>query len=316
MPQSASTPNDYSERDSTLMSEFLLHLEAEQRCSPHTLEAYGRDIRNFAEFLETDSADGGLIAANLQDIRGWVGMMADEGRTPRTLRRKVQSLRAFYHWLLRRQMIKHNPAADVILPKLPKHLPETIGADDLERILDQPSNDYTDRLEHIVITMLYSLGLRQAELLAISDHDIDFASQQIRVTGKRNKTRVLPLPGSLIEEIRIWQQVRDTEHPELNGDKALIVGKRGPLSRRGMYELVRRALQSARTGRKSPHTLRHSFATEMVSNGADLDAVREMLGHASLATTQIYTHLSMRDIRKNYVSAHPRSTLKKNSDDK
>lgn len=292
----------------TSTEEFLNYLTVEQRKSSHTVEAYGRDLRQFAEWCGTaheELFDAASVTAN--DIRAWIGHLSDNGLTPTSLRRKLQSLRAFYRWGRIREKFPKNPAADVVLTKKSKKLPEFINPDEVELLLDDQSEEFRALRQRTILEILYGLGLRQAELLAITDNDINFKGGEIRVTGKRNKQRVLPLPQQLADTIRDWQKARDARYSNLPAPRPLIAGPHGALSKNQLYRLVRSSLQGARSAKKSPHMLRHSFATAMVNNGADLDAVREMLGHTSLATTQIYTHLNIKELLNNYHSGHPRA---------
>lgn len=297
----------------TAISDFLAWLETERLCSPHTVEAYGRDLNQFATWIcgnRNGATEFDPESITTSDLRAWMGVLADNRLTSASLRRKIQSLRAFYHWGLRTGKLTRNPATDIVLPRRRRKLPDIIRVSDIESILDSTSGSSDDERAHIVLSMLYSLGLRQAELASLTDADIDLAAREIKVTGKRAKQRVLPLPPQLCDEIARWRDIRDTIYPDLAPPRPLIAGPRGQLSRQTIYRIVRNALAPARTGRKSPHTLRHTFATAMVADGADLDAVREMLGHASLSTTQIYTHLGMKELMEGYKCAHPRGTKK------
>lgn len=317
-----------------MTDEFLAHLTAEQRCSSHTVEAYGRDLRQFAEFCSGSAENFDFLLATTGDIREWIGSIAGEGRSATTLRRKIQALRAFYHWANKTGRIHRNPALDVTLPKIKKHLPNFIKVSEMESLLDslkpnssdlpdssckfnssdspygadKPDGTNYDRARTgFVLNMLYSLGLRQAELLSLTDDDFSATARELRVAGKRNKTRIIPVPDELCREISEWQSVRDARYPDLNSPRPLIAGPHGALSKVSLYNIVKEALDKVSTGRKSPHTLRHTFATALVNDGADLDAVREFLGHESLATTQIYTHLSFKDLLSNYRHSHPRA---------
>lgn len=293
----------------TYIEDFLAHLTAEQRCSEHTIEAYERDIRQFVAFCASDETAFDFARVGTPDIRDWVGSLAESGMTAATLRRKVESLRSFYHWARKTDRLTKNPAADVILPKLKKHLPNFIKEKDIEARLatDSESCGFSEQRANIALELLYSLGLRQAELLALTDTDVNLHTGEIRVTGKRNKTRILPLPPALCRRIEEWRKVRDERYPDLPYPTPLVAGTHGRLSKVTLYRIVKEALAGIATGRKSPHTLRHTFATAMINGGADLDSVRELLGHESLATTQIYTHLSIKDLMENYKTAHPRN---------
>lgn len=317
--------------DNTL-TRFLEYLRSEQLRSPHTVEAYRRDIIQFAEWTSgatsSNGADFDYASVTSGDIRGWLGTIAATGISPASLRRKTQSLRALYQWGMKRGMFSHNPAAEVTLAKTPRPLPDFVKESEMEELLNQYSSTASEPTDQslaeartgIALLMIYSLGLRQAELLALTDADINFDSLEIKVTGKRGKQRVLPIPESLATSLRCWQQKRDEAFPNLSEPRPIMAARKGAISKHTLYAAVRNALESTSARRKSPHTLRHSFATAMLRDGSDLDAVREMLGHASLATTQIYTHLSTRQLMQAYTGAHPRSSrsgqenLPKNSD--
>ena len=300
------------------IDDFLSYLESEMRYSTHTVDAYRRDLQQFAAWL-TGNREEDLDAKSvtLSDIRAWLGSLAGSGMAAATLRRKTQSLRAFYKWGQRRGLTQSNPASDMSLSKKRRKLPNIIRPNEIEQLLAAPDGNqnginekFADARRHIIIELLYSLGLRQAELLALTDRDIDYTLSEIKVTGKRNKQRILPLPAALAADIKQWQSIRDARY-ELQTPKPLIAGPHGALSKQQLYKIVHEALASVSAGRRSPHTLRHTFATAMIGNGADLDAVREMLGHSSLATTQIYTHLSASELLKNYHTGHPRSSMSK-----
>lgn len=273
------------------------------------MEAYCRDIEQFVCWL---APDGGWSTFNPEsvttgDIRAWLTSIATED-SALTLRRKTQSLRAFFRFLLKRDIIPSNPASDVVLAKAPKHLPEFVKENEIEDIVTSYNPaDFRSLRQHIVMLLLYSTGLRREELRTITDADIDFSLREVKVLGKRSKERTVPLPEELLQEIRNWQSVRDAKFPDLPNPKPLIAGSSGALSRAAIYGIVRDALSASSAQRKSPHILRHTFATSMLNNGASLDAVKEFLGHASLSTTQIYTHLSFAELKKAYSSAHPRS---------
>lgn len=285
-----------------LIERFSQYCRLELNRSALTVDAYCRDLLQFGGKVSD------LCGATSGEIRGWLAEEAGKGVKPVSLRRKTQSLRAFYRWLLRQGMIARNPAAEVTLAKAPKPLPQFAKDSELEALLAIPPETFEQRRSHLAVNMIYSLGLRQAELLGVHDTDITERADgaEIRITGKRDKQRVLPLPASLLEEIRAWQSERDSRYPDAPVPRALMGGRHGAISKQTLYVMVKDMLVSVAAAKKSPHTLRHSFATAMVSAGADLDAVREMLGHASLATTQIYTHLSLSDLRSNY-AAHPRA---------
>ncbi|MDE6096772.1 MAG: tyrosine-type recombinase/integrase [Muribaculaceae bacterium] len=304
-----------------LIDRFLKYLSLELNRSDLTVEAYGRDLRQFSEWITGLSNDRFIPEdVSLSDIRAWLASLAREGVTPRSLRRKAQSIRAFFKYLLRQGIITTNPTADLTLPKLPKNLPDNIRTEEIESILSKEEiiieNDDIDDNEnnieeeirsHLILEMLYSLGLRRAELIAISDRDISESSSEIKITGKRSKQRIVPVPAILLQHIARWQKLRDSLWPELETPRPLLVVKGKRITPSQVYYVVKKALAGTSARRKSPHALRHTFATAMLNEGADLNSVKEFLGHASLATTQIYTHISFAEMKKAYEGAHPRS---------
>lgn len=301
-----------------LIDNFLKYMSLELNRAPLTVEAYGRDLRQFRGWLTNPDTDQFKPEdISLSDIRAWLASLAREGVTPRSLRRKAQSIRAFFKYLLKQGVITSNPTADLTLPKLAKNLPDNIRIDEIESILRQEEetiegNDRDDILEkeirsHLIVEMLYSLGLRRAELIAISDPDISESASEIKITGKRSKQRIVPVPAILMQHISRWRKIRDSIWNELESPRPLFVVKGKRITSSQVYTVVKKALSSTSARRKSPHSLRHSFATAMLNEGADLNSVKEFLGHASLATTQIYTHISFAEMKKAYEGAHPRS---------
>ncbi len=300
-------------------SKFENYLKYELNRSLLTVEAYMRDLREFAIWLSGGEIDiFNPRDVTPTDIRAWISSMARRSSAT-TIRRKTQSLRAFFRWMVKTGYIDTNPASNVILAKISKPLPEFVRENEMENLLlDKPSSDLSEsdnlknhaiRLRnHLILNFLYSTGLRQAELLLLDDSHISLTRLEAKVTGKRNKQRVVPIAPELAEEIKEWQQLRDKIYPDLPSPAPLLPGRTGKMSKPALYKIVHDGLASTGSAKKSPHVLRHTFATAMLNDGANLDTVREMLGHASLATTQIYTHLSFRELKKNYDSAHPRAT--------
>lgn len=289
--------------------EFENYLKLELNRSSHTSEAYIRDINQFATWLTGGSTETfDYASVTTQDIRAWLGSIA-HANAPASIRRKTQSLRAYFHWLLKNGKIKANPASDIILAKTPRRLPEYIKDEEIEKLLTilDTEDDYKTQRARFILLMLYATGLRQEELRQLTDDDIDFSLQEAKVTGKRNKQRIVPLAKEMIEEIRKWQKTRNSKYPGLNKSAPLIPGINGKISKGNLYKQVHDSLSGIPASHKSPHLLRHTFATAMLRNGASLDAVKEFLGHASLSTTQIYTHLSFSELQASYRSAHPRS---------
>ena len=266
------------------------------------------DLHQLADFL-TDSRPDlfDAVTMTLSDIRLWISSLAAAGEKPASLRRKTQAVRSFCHFLCREGIRSDNPAADIIPAKLPRPLPHFVPANRLEALLASLEEDESPRgrLDHLVIHLLYATGLRKAEAISLTDDNFSVGRAELRVVGKGSKERMIPLAQPLVDELAAWQTLRDPTWPQLSSPRPILTLGRGPISRTSLDKIVARLLTPTGTDHKSPHTLRHSFATAMLRGGADIDTVRRLLGHASAATTQIYTHLSLEDLREAYKS-HPR----------
>lgn len=292
-----------------MKNQFLKYLEFELNRSPQTVTAYGRDLAELAAFLGMPADMPEAAAISTSDIRAWLADMSRKGLSPRSLRRKTQAARAFFRWIQKMQIIDRNPAMEVQLAKIGRKLPEFVREKEMEQLLSSPVEDGNPILEQrnrLILNILYSCGLRRDELVKITDADINVHSGELRVHGKRDKTRVMPLPDALLTEIKDWQKVRDANF-DLPKPAPLICSPRGRLSSNMVYAIVHRMLLSTGATHKSPHTLRHTFATSLLNDGAEISSVKELLGHSSLQSTQIYTHLTFSEIQKAYSSAHPRA---------
>lgn len=300
-----------------MLAKFLEYLRYELNRAPLTVEAYENDIRQFADWKEEErheKIDFTLVSTT--DIRLWLASRAKEGDTSRTLRRKIISLRMFYKWLVKKDHLKVSPVQNIPLPKIPQPLPDFIKPGEIEKVISEMTaeNEETGetmemKMKALIVEMLYTLGIRRSELANINDDDISFFNSDIKITGKRSKQRIIPLPESLLRKIEEWQKLRDfSENDEKAMEKTALFRHKGRrITPQKIYEIVHDALGSTTAKKKSPHALRHSFASGMLNGGADIDSVREFLGHESLATTQIYTHISVNEIKRAYKTAHPRS---------
>lgn len=296
-----------------MLSKFLQYLELELNRSRLTVAAYGRDLRELGAYLELDPELPAPQYITTSDLRSWLADMSRRGISGRTLRRKTQAARAFFRFVQKLGMIKVNPASDIQLARTGRKLPEFVREQEMERLLSTPPVGGDPALKirnRLAITLIYSSGIRREELGKITDADIDFDSKELRVHGKRDKMRIVPLADELLCQIREWQSVRDTMW-ELPRPAPLICSAHGRLTGRAIYNLIHDQLMTTNATHKGPHTLRHTFATSMLNGGAEINSVRELLGHSSLQSTQIYTHLTFSDIRKAYNSAHPRAEKEK-----
>lgn len=292
-----------------MIKDFLKYLELELNRSRLTVEAYGRDLHELAVFLGDESELSDASKITTADVRAWIASMARQGLSPRSLRRKTQAARAFFRWIQKQGMISVNPASEVQLAKIGRKLPEFVREQEMEEILNNPllgGDPALNMRNKLIVTILYSCGIRRDELVKITDADVDFHQKEIRVHGKRDKTRIIPVADELLEEIKQWQTVRNGLY-SFPSPAPLICSKHGKLTGRAIYDIVHKILLSTGATHKSPHSLRHTFATSLLNNGAEINSVKELLGHASLQSTQIYTHLSFSDMKRAYDSAHPRA---------
>lgn len=285
-----------------LIARFAVWLGRELGRAPLTVGAYCSDLHELALFPGPDPM---LDAESVTTprLRAWLASKAEAGALPATLRRKLQAVRTLFRYMRRHGLALTDPTLPIVLPKLRRRLPSFATPAQMERAIAEAADDPGAAF---ILEMLYSTGLRRAELLSLTDADIDLAEGTLRVTGKRSKTRIIPLPAALCGKIRRWQQERDAANPDLHAPRPLLAYRNRPLQAGRLYATVRRALAATNIRRPSPHALRHTFATALLNGGADLNSVKELLGHASLAATQIYTHVSIAQMRETYLKAHPR----------
>ena len=292
---------------------FLKYLRYELNYSVHTVLSYGNDLRQFAEFLTRgDSEQLRLDDVSVNDIREWMMSLSNAGDCQRTIRRKVQSVRALYKYMQRRALIDRNPATMVELAKLPKRLPTYVRSENINALLDQDIDlaDFTAVRNKLMLMMFYETGIRRAELIGLSDVNVDASAMQIKVRGKRNKDRIVPFGSELLGWIERYRDLR-SQQVTCECDEFFVGTNGKPLYPSLVYNVVHDALQAAGgTDKFSPHVLRHSFASAMLNNGAQLNNVKELLGHESLAATQVYTHITFSELKDNYQSAHPRALKK------
>lgn len=304
-----------------LYESFYTYLRCEAVKSPHTVAAYRGDIELFRSYLREHNALAADDPARItsQDIRLWLSDLKRSGSAATTVVRHLRSLRRLFNFLTRFHGLTNDPTALILAPKLPKELPNYLLESETDRMLDSflvpdaNHEDFRAIRDSLIITMFYHTGIRVGELLSLTDGRVDLRNGELKVLGKRNKERIVPFGPELAEMIRDYIGVRDAIMGVCNPDDPFFIRESGePL----YYELVRRVVRSTldaqgvRSTKRSPHVLRHSFATDMLNNGADLTAVQKLLGHESLATTQKYTHLTYRELQQNYQRAHPRAKTK------
>lgn len=296
-----------------LLDSFLTYIRCELNYSVHTVSSYKKDLEQWIDFA-TNGNPATLQPRDVtvNDLRTWVAHLANNGIAPRSIRRKIQSLRAFYRYLMTYHGYISNPAADIVQSKADQPLPTYIRTQELNAILneDWDKEDFIETRDKLILLMLYSTGMRSTELETLLDTDINTVKGELKVLGKRNKERIIPFGKELSETITLYRKLRDA-YVETPSTRFFVRPTGQPLYRALIYKIVHNALAGrVHSTRQSPHVLRHSFATDMLNNGADLNAVQQILGHSSLATTQIYTHITYRDLKLNYQLAHPRALKK------
>ncbi len=300
-----------------LIESFINHIRCELNYSAHTVLSYTNDLNEWRLWATGgDPEQFDPVDMTTSDLRQWILHLSENGCAPTTLRRKASTLRSFYRFLLTHKIVASNPASDLILAKLPRHLPNYFRASEVAEAIESPidEDDFIQLRNRLIVTTFYSTGIRRAELLGLRDGDVDTTRCELKVLGKRNKERIVPFGRELAEMITDYRQLRNSTIPGTPdaADAPFFMRPTGePLSPSQVERIVKSSLIShVHSGRLSPHTLRHSCATDLLNNGADLTAVQQLLGHKSLATTQLYTHITYRELSHNYQLAHPRAQKK------
>lgn len=288
---------------------FLSFIQHEKRYSNHTLEAYKTDLGQFAVYLEQQYE---IISPEMilsTHVRSWIVSLVVQGITPKSISRKLSSLKSYFKFLQSNKLIAVNPAVSISAPKLGKRLPGFIKMEEMENLF---SNNYFETTpegnqHRLILELLYNCGLRRSELILLEKKNIDLLARRIKVLGKNNKERLIPIGPKLAQSIQDY--LKESPSDFNKGEVYLFVSKKGnKLNPRSVYNIVIKYLNMVtKSDNKAPHILRHSFATHLLENGADLNAVKTLLGHASLASTQVYTHNTIERLKKSYDNAHPKS---------
>ena len=291
---------------------FLDYLRHEKQSSPHTIDNYARDLQQFQQWL-TDNSMHQWSAVKQHHVRQYVAYRHRKGSSAKSLQRHLSSIRSFYQFLLRESLADINPAQGIRAPKVKRKLPSTMNVDEVAQLLMTDSDDTLDIRDLAMMELFYSSGLRLAELVSVNVQDLPADADMLEVTGKGGKSRIVPVGRMAREAIQNWL----TRRHELAGEHepALFVSKRGNrISRRSVEQrLARQAVLHASNQHLHPHMLRHSFASHLLESSGDLRSVQELLGHANISTTQIYTHLDFQHLAQVYDQAHPRARRKKQS---
>lgn len=288
---------------------FIRYLQFEKRFSPNTVIAYKKDLYQFSEFINSIEPD--LLLISHQQVRTWIVSLMDNGIEPKSINRKISSLRSFYKFLQREGLINSSPMLHVKAPKIPKRLPVVITEQKMDSLLDADnvfSDDFEGHRNRLILELLYGTGMRLSELVSLSNEDVNIYENQIKVLGKRNKERIIPISKVLASLIADYQVLKNNQDFNIKSSSLIVTNDGKAVYPKFIYRVVNSILSFISTqDKKSPHILRHSFATTLLNRGADLNAIKELLGHSSLAATQVYTHNSVEKLKSIYKQAHPKA---------
>ncbi|MGN6340740.1 MAG: tyrosine-type recombinase/integrase [Ginsengibacter sp.] len=296
--------------ENTTLREFLNYLSFQKRYSQNTVISYQNDLSAFFDFVMKEYQTSDLSEISPSIVRTWLALLKEHKYTSKSINRKISSLKAFFKYQLKLKTVAVSPMATITSLKVNKRLPSFVAEKDISILLNHDffANDFEGKTKSLVFEILYQCGLRRNELIHLKEKDIDSGSCTIKVLGKGNKERIIPVNKSLIDSIEEYISKKRQEFPELSSEILLVNKKGKPLDPKFVYNLVKNNLALVSTAdRKSPHVLRHSFATHLTNNGAPINAVKELLGHSSLASTQIYTHNTIEKLKEVYKQAHPKS---------
>ena len=292
------------------VEQFLTYLQHEKRYSPHTVQSYRTDLIQFRDFM-LQTFELSLNEVAYIHVRNYMVLLMEEGVTENSIGRKLSTLRSFYKYLVREQIVQSSPMALVKAPKAPKRLPVFVDDQKLDLLLDSEEffdGSFSSVRDRLVIEALFGTGMRLAELLTLKESDINFYDSNIRVLGKRNKERIVPISKPLEDQLRTYIELKTLQKFDNKTEGLFVTDKGADAYPKLIYRIVQRYLSFISTqDKKSPHVLRHSYATSLLNRGADLNAIKELLGHASLAATQVYTHNSVERLKSIYKQAHPKA---------
>ena len=292
-----------------MIDQFLNYLRYERNASPQTVQTYEESLRELELYIafREDGLSLGTVDTDL--IRDWMESLMDRGNNASTINKKLSALRSFFRFALRRGLVEKDPAHALAGLKKSKPLPQFLREGEMDRLLDgmEWGEDYKDVRARTLLLLLYETGLRRSELAGLNDGDIDFGVCQLKVTGKRNKQRIVPFGAELAEALKGYMDMRN-EQLRLDGDALFLNDKGHRMTGQQVYAIVRKHLTGATSLKKrSPHVLRHTFATAMLNNGAGLESIKNLLGHESVSTTEIYAHTTFEQLKRVYKEAHPRA---------
>lgn len=307
----------------SMTESFLKYLRYEKRVSPHTLAAYESDLRQFQTFISNTFPQETAECAGHNIIRSWIISLVDVGLDAASVNRKIACLRTFYKFLRIQGSLNKDPMSKIRVLKTRKRLPDFVREENMQTVLEnvvtpseetatqktqkKPESPFALKRKQLIVELLYGTGMRLSELIGLKETDVDLKNCVIKVLGKRNKERIIPFPESLVSLIREYRKLKEEAVPGSASDRLIVTDNGSAAYPMMIYRVVRQCLQESGSKRKSPHILRHTYATHLLDGGAEINAVKDLLGHSSLAATQVYTHNSMEKLRKIYEQAHPKA---------
>ncbi|MGC1241874.1 MAG: tyrosine-type recombinase/integrase [Chryseosolibacter sp.] len=293
-----------------MIESFLKHLQFEKRLSRNTVLAYQNDLTQFHQFLQDSFSENEITHATYNMVRSWIVSLVESGIEPASVNRKIACLRSFYKFLLAQEVITKDPMAKINVMKTKKRLPNFVREEDMVNLLDNHTFEETfaGHRDRLILEMFYGTGIRLSELINLKERSVDLRNRAIKVQGKRNKERVIPFSSGLVILIENYLAVRNREVERKEHGNLFVRDNGEPCYPMMIYKIVKKYLdQYPSVEKRSPHVLRHTYATHLLNKGADLNAVKDLLGHASLAATQVYTHNSMEKLKKVFEQAHPKA---------
>ncbi len=293
-----------------MINQFLNYLRYERNTSPLTVQTYEESLREFESYMSLRDDGLSLSRVDTDLIRDWMEDLMDKGNTASTINKKLSALRSFYRFALKRRLVDADPAHCITGPKKSKPLPQFLRESEMDNLLDtmEWGDSYNDVRARTILLLFYEAGLRRSELTGLNDADIDFNTRQLKVTGKRNKQRIIPFGDELAQTLAHYMAVRNEQVARIEPDALFLSDKGGRMTGSQVYVIVHKYLTAVTSLKKrSPHVLRHTFATAMLNNGAGLESIKNLLGHESVSTTEIYAHTTFEQLKRIYKEAHPRA---------
>ncbi len=292
------------------MQRFLDYLKFQKRYSQHTIVSYQNDLCAFFDFIALTFGQTALPDIKPSFVRSWLAQLKEQGMEAKSINRKISSLKSFFKYQLKEQVVTVSPMTTIISPKMNKRLPQFVEKADIETLFSYVEfpDDWQGRTDRLLLQLFYCTGIRQAELVSLKESQLDGSKNVIKVLGKGNKERIIPVSEALVASLKTYVADKRTLPEAFDADRLLVNAKGKKLYPKYVYNAVHKYLSKITTiSKKSPHVLRHTFATHLMNNGADLNAVKELLGHSSLAATQIYTHNSIEKLKDIHKKAHPKA---------